>query len=304
MSIYINSKEYKIIKTLGQGGNGKVYQVLDEKDNKYYAIKTIPIHNLDEEDIKQIENEAKILSNIDDIHIVKYYDSDRNKENFNILMEYCEGSDLKKFINEYKTKNELIDEKIINEIILDICLGIKVIHQKNLIHRDLKPENLFITKENKVKIGDFGISKQLDVNNKYANTSIGTNNYMAPEVIKGESYNEKVDIWAFGCIIYELFTLNVCFESKSLFGFVDKILNKQHGKINLKKYNSKWQDLIDLLLNKQYNKRPEIDEVYKLIQNVNIYNLEFKGNKIRRINKKELHEEKIIKILNSKIIFI
>ena len=304
MSIYINSKEYKIIKTLGQGGNGKVYQVLDEKDNKYYAIKTIPIHNLDEEDIKQIENEAKILSNIDDIHIVKYYDSDRNKENFNILMEYCEGSDLKKFINEYKTKNELIDENIINEIILDICLGIKVIHQKNLIHRDLKPENLFITKENKVKIGDFGISKQLDVNNKYANTSIGTNNYMAPEVIKGESYNEKVDIWAFGCIIYELFTLNVCFESKSLFGFVDKIIYKQHGKINLKKYYSKWQDLIDLLLNKKYNKRPEIDEVYKLIENINMDNFGFKGNKIRRIYEKELHTKKNIKILKSKITFI
>ena len=90
-------------------------------------------------------------------------------------MEYCEGSDLKKFINEYKDKNELIDENIIYQIVLDICLGIKVIHQQNLIHRDLKPENLFITKDNKVKIGDFGISKQLDFNNKYAYTSIGTN---------------------------------------------------------------------------------------------------------------------------------
>ena len=171
----MNSQNYKIIKKLGQGGNGQVFQVLSEKDNKYYAIKTIPINNLSEDKINIIENEAKILSNINDIHIVKYYDSYKDNENFNILMEYCEGSDLKKFINEYKDKNELIDENIIYQIVLDICLGIKVIHQQNLIHRDLKPENLFITKDNEVKIGDFGISKQLDFNNKYAYTSIGTN---------------------------------------------------------------------------------------------------------------------------------
>ena len=88
---------------------------------------------------------------------------------------------------------------------------------------------------------------------------------MSPEVIKGENYNKKVDIWAFGCIIYELFTLNVCFESKSLYGFVNNILNKNHGKINLKIYNSKWQELIDKLLNKDYKKRPDINELYNLL---------------------------------------
>ena len=126
MGVFIN---YKIIKELGHGGNGRVYQILNKEDKKYYALKKISINSLTEEEIEIIENEAKILSTIDDIHIVKYYGSYKDKKDFNIIMEYCEGSDLKKFINEYKKKNELISEKILFDIILDICLGIKEIHK-------------------------------------------------------------------------------------------------------------------------------------------------------------------------------
>ena len=265
MSINIGSKEYKIIKELGHGAFGKVYQVLNEKENKYYALKKIELIEFCEEELELYENEAKLLSSINNAHIVKYYNSSKDNEFFYILMEYCEGSDLKQFIKEYKSKNEKIDEKNVYNMIFDICLGIKEIHQKNLIHRDLKPENIFIDKYKMIKIGDFGISKLLDNNDKYAKTTVGTNNYMAPEVIKGDKYNNKVDIWGLGCIIYELLTLSVCFESKGLYGIIDKIVNKPHGKIDTNKYNHKWQDIIDLLLKKDYKKRPNINEVYNLI---------------------------------------
>ena len=228
--ISINSHEYKKIKKLGKGGYGKVYQVLDEKENKNYAIKKIPIVDLTEEEKDFVKNEAKILSSINDEHIVKYYDSCEDDKYFNILMEYCEGSDLKKFILDYKDKNEFIKEEIIYNIALDLCLGIKVIHENNLIHRDLKPENIFIDNNCKIKIGDFGVSKKLGTNQKFAITSVGTDFYMAPEIIKGEEYNNEVDIWSYGCIIYELITLKVCFESKSRFGYVDNITKKKSWK--------------------------------------------------------------------------
>ena len=267
MSIKINTEEYEIIKQLGKGGFGEVYLVSNKKDNKKYAVKKIVINNLAEDKIKGIENEAIILSSISSEHIVKYYDSFMDSHCFYILMEYCEN-DLKKFINEHKGKNEFLDENIIYNIVLEICLGIKEIHKHNLIHRDLKPENIFINKDNKIKIGDFGISKQLNINQKYAFSAIGTNYYMAPEIIKGEKYNNKIDIWALGCIIYELFTFNICFESESLLGLVNAILEKNHGKIDLKKYNLKWQNLIDLLLKKDYKERPNIDEVYNYVNNI------------------------------------
>ena len=76
-------------------------------------------------------------------------------------MEYCDVQNLNFLINKHKEKSELIEEKIIYNIIKQICLGLKEIHSKNIIHRDLKPENIFMNKNNEIKIGDFGISKEL-----------------------------------------------------------------------------------------------------------------------------------------------
>ena len=108
---------------------------------------------------------------------------------------------------------------------------------------------------------------------------------MAPEIIKGEAYNNKVDIWSFGCIIYELFTLNVCFKSKSIYGYIENIVNKEHGKIDLSKYNPKWQELINLLLKKNYNERPDINKVYQLLIDLNKVNKE--GNDSSNSNETE-----------------
>ena len=95
-------------------------------------------------------------------------------------MEYCENSDLREFINKKKKENQLIDQIVILFIALNICIGLKEIHKNKIIHRDLKPENLFIRKDYKIKIGDFGISKKLDINEYVYNTQRGTYGYMAP----------------------------------------------------------------------------------------------------------------------------
>ena len=85
------------------------------------------------EEIKAIQNEAKILSSIDSEYIVKYYDSFSDNECFNIVMEYCDGLDLRKYINKHKEKNKLIEKDLIYHIISDICKGLKEIHNKKLI---------------------------------------------------------------------------------------------------------------------------------------------------------------------------
>jgi serine/threonine protein kinase len=182
-------------------------------------------------------------------------------------MEYCENSDLKKFIEKYKNKNQFIDQNLICSIVLDICSGIKEIHENDIIHRDLKPENIFISHDNRFKIGDFGISKKLN-RTKHAKTKgIGTSYYMAPELLKKEgNYDNKVDMWALGCIIYELFTKEVCFYCQNTLGSFNKILEGNHDKINLKIYSPEWQDLIDLLLKTDPNERPDIEEVYNKIK--------------------------------------
>ena len=265
MSEFPSLPNFKVIKKLGQGAFGAAYKVLNEEDNNYYVIKKILLKSAKENEINELKNEAKILSNLNSENIVKYYDSFTDNDSFNIIMEYCDGLDLRKFIEEHQKTNELIKKNIILHIISGICNGLKEIHKNNLIHRDLKPENLFLNADLTIKIGDFGLTKQLKDANEYAKTQAGTMLYMAPEIFKGQKYNNKVDMWALGCIIYELCTLSYCFESDSMIGLIKKITDSNHGKIDINLYGEDLQKLIDSLLNKNYEQRPSVDDIIKII---------------------------------------
>ena len=123
---------YKIIQILGQGSFGSVYKVRNEENNDIYVIKRILLKNNGGEGLKQIRNEAKILSSISSENIAKFLDSFEDNESFNIVMEYCDGLDLRKYINEHKNSKKFIKEDVIYHIILEICNGLKEIHKKNL----------------------------------------------------------------------------------------------------------------------------------------------------------------------------
>jgi len=288
MKDYPNNHKYKIIQKLGQGGFGTVYKVLNKDNNNIYVIKKILKLN-NKEEKKEIKNETNILASINNEYIVKYYESFSDDDSFNIVMEYCEGLDLRRFIDEHKKKNKFLEKELIYQIISDICLGIKEIHNKNLIHRDLKPDNLFIGSDFKIKIGDFGISKQLDIYNDYAKTPVGTLRYTAPEIIKGQKYNNKVDIWSLGCIIYELCTLNLCFDSDNMITLISKIIESKHGEINENIYGRNLQILIDLLLEKDSQKRLNIDNIITIIKK-DINKLKFE-KKIELFLQNEIYEE-------------
>ena len=281
----IDGKEYKDIGIIGRGGFGIVHKL--ERDNKYYAFKKILITYLSKEEVNKYLEEAKILSQFNNKYIVKYYYSFIEKDYFNILMEYAGNSNLKQFIINHKNKDQLIEQNVIIDIITQICLGLKEIHKNKLIHRDLTPENIFINENNKIKIGDFGVSKRLDTNNQYAFTNTGKHHYNAPEIEKGEKYDYRADIYSLGCIIYELFTLNEYYLDK---------LDEKECKIDTEIFESKWQELIDLLLKKDYNKRPSIDEVYNnyLIKNEIMLTLEINeddiGEKIYFLDNYHNHE--------------
>ena len=179
-------------------------------------------------------------------------------------MEFCDGENLRTYIDKHINDNTLIEENKISDIIRQICIGIKEIHNKKIIHRDLKPENIFISDDYKIKIGDFGISKMLD-GTSHATTGIGTWQYIAPKIVRGVKYTNKVDIWSLGCIIYELCTLKRCFDANNLINGVEKIKKGIHGKIDLNFYNENLQNMIDSLLKLNDKERPNIEEVYNLI---------------------------------------
>ena len=255
-----NKYHFKIIKEIGSGAFGSVYKIQDKNDNKIYALKKIVLNKKDKEDLDSIKKEAYLLKSIDDENIIKYIDSFFYDDSFYIITEFCSNLDLKSFINEHKKENKLINEQTIWAIISNLCNGIKAIHNKNMIHRDLKPGNIFISDNYKIKIGDFGISKILNETN-YAQTFAGTLLYMAPEMINGDKYTNKVDIWALGCIIYELCTLDYCFSDNNILKLINKINSGKHGIIDTKYYNDRLQNLIDLSLKKNYRERASIEDI-------------------------------------------
>ena len=133
-------------------------------------------------------------------------------------------------------------------------------HSKNILHRDLKNQNLFLTADGTVKIGDFGISKELPTLSGLAKTACGTPYFMPPEVCKGEPYGEKADIWAIGCILYELVFLKKPFDSDTLQGVFDKIINKPLDPF-YEEVDSNIKMLIVAMLDKDPSRRPSIWEL-------------------------------------------
>lgn len=175
-------------------------------------------------------------------------------------MEYATCGNLAEFM--YLRCPQVIKQEEILFYFCQILLGVSYIHNLDIIHRDLKAENILLTGKYGiiVKIGDFGISKML-ASAKKTSTVIGTPYYLAPELCEGQPYDTKSDIWALGCLLYEMCTHKRAFESETLVGLVKAITSGSVHPIDLFLYDRGMQDLIDSMLSILPNKRPTIKEV-------------------------------------------
>ena len=253
-------KEYLIQKKLGIGSYGTVYKVTKKDTNNFYVIKQISLFGLTPDEIKEVNLEAKILSSINSKYVVKYYDSFEEKNFLNIVMEYCDGGDLGQFIEEKKALNEPIKEDLIWNFFIKITLGLSAMHKSKILHRDLKALNIFMTKELDVKIGDLGVSKMLNHSGSFAKTLIGTPYYLSPELCEEKPYNDKSDVWALGCILYELCTFRHPFNAKNQVSLILKILKGTHDPIG-NNYSNDLQNLVNSLFEKDAKKRPSCKQI-------------------------------------------
>jgi len=274
-----NSKyigNYQIIKKIGEGSYAKIYKVKKDNSDTLYVLKNIPVSEEDYSSMNEILNESSILSNCDNIYIIKYYDSFFYNGTFNIITEFCPYGDLFGYIKFYKVRGSRIEEKIIWIIFIQLSLGLCYLHNKKILHRDIKTKNIFIKNNLTVKIGDFGIAKILSSTSSYAHTFIGTPYYISPELCKDQPYNDKSDVWALGCVLYELCTLNHPFEGGTQVEIYEKIVTQKFKSIN-PEYSSDLKRMIDLLLEKDENKRPKMKDILKMksvIDKANKYNID------------------------------
>jgi serine/threonine protein kinase len=262
-------------KLLGKGAYGKVYLVLNEEDNNFYALKSL---EKDKNCLLAFDTEINLLKKLNHQNIIRLYDSFENNTRFNIVLEYAEKGTLGSLISQNIKNFRKFKNNEIQNIILSISNGLNHLHKHNIIHRDIKPENILISKNNVYKISDFGVSR-LDNKTKLINTSIGTPYYMAPELIKGKSYNKEVDCWALGCIFYELFTLALPFVGHNMYVLSERICR---GYVSLHGIPLDYRTLIKNLLDISKHKRAKIDDVIIFYSNLEKEET-YKKNRVKQI---------------------
>eukprot|EP00698_Gefionella_okellyi_P017900 TRINITY_DN5309_c0_g1_i1.p1 TRINITY_DN5309_c0_g1~~TRINITY_DN5309_c0_g1_i1.p1 ORF type:complete len:968 (-),score=200.79 TRINITY_DN5309_c0_g1_i1:40-2943(-) len=257
-SQFVSLRQFDRIKVIGQGSFGSAVLVKHKLLNQFFVIKEINVAEMSEKERGDAANEVSVLQLLKHPNIIAYHGSFTEKGLLCIVMDYAEGGDLHEQIKQAKKK--FFSENTILDWFIQVAMALQHIHAKNVLHRDLKTQNIFLKKNGLVKLGDFGISRVLNSETEMARTVIGTPYYLSPELCEDQPYNKKSDIWALGCVLYEITTLRHAFDGQNLPALVLKILRGVYPPIP-DSYSQGLRELIDWMLQKRPEDRPDIDAV-------------------------------------------
>lgn len=250
---------YTEIKKIGEGSFGKAILVQSDDGSKL-VCKMVDVSSASPKETQDAVKEGRLLAAFKHPYVVRYRESFIDSGWLCILMDYCEGGDLARQIDQAKKKRQPIPEDQILRWITQALLALKYIHDKHVLHRDLKSSNFFLSKSGNLKMGDFGIAKVLASTAACARTQIGTPYYLSPEVCKEQPYTWPSDIWAMGCILYELCALKVPFDAANITGLVQKICRGPTPSIP-QPYSDFIRQLCTEMLNRNPSNRPSAESI-------------------------------------------
>jgi eukaryotic-like serine/threonine-protein kinase len=214
--------KYKFDKFLG-GGMSHVYMATDTLINRTVVVKILTDSGMQDEDTKKrFLREARTAGNISHENIVRVYDFGELEGRPFMVMEYLQGNDLRDAITNSQLPR--LREKL--SVLVQLARAMHHIHGQSIIHRDLKPENVFLTAAGNVKLMDFGIAKTKDLSITRTGYTLGTPYYMAPEQVTSKDVTGMVDVYAFGIVMFELFSATKPYKADSVHEVFFKILNE------------------------------------------------------------------------------
>jgi len=254
---------YDPLRVLGEGSFGKVYLMRDKKARALVCVKVIKLRNIPRKEREACKKEVDLLRRLNHPNICGYRGSfmSRNKDSLCIVMEFCDGGDLSDVIK--KAGRRLFREEKVLHYFVQMALGLHYMHERRILHRDLKTQNIFLLGTGRLVLGDLGICKVLEGTQDFAKTCIGTPYYMSPEIFKNKPYSHKADIWALGCVLYEMTTLKHAFDGSSINQLASKIIKGRYPPIS-SRYSAHLKDLITAMLQVNANKRPSIERILTL----------------------------------------
>ena len=293
---------------LGKGAFGEVWKVTHDNSKKIYCIKMMNKREIYEQKlINQINKEISIMYNINHPYSIKLYNHFEDNEKIYLIMELATNGNLYNFIqNKKHQKNKTKD--MIKKIIIQTIEIIKYLHSFNIVYRDIKPENILLDKDFNIKLCDYGWASYF-TSGHFLNTFCGTPEYVSPEIIKKYPYNEKVDIWGIGVLIFELVFGYPPFSSNLN---EDRFKNIKEGKINWPEDldDNELKDLIEKILKinpterlslEDIEKHPWLNDTYKKMKEDKLTNDTFKNKEMSQteIYKTNIMNNGISKLFNS-----
>lgn len=217
---------YEVLRVLGKGAMGVVYEGRDPNLDRRVAIKTVKVENLSEEAAAEYEHrfrtEARSAARLQHPNIVSVYDSDRDGDVAFLVMEYIQGDDLKHHLDRgvrYSLEQSL-------KIIRDLLSALDYAHKQGIVHRDIKPANLLIEPGGRVKLTDFGVARIQDSGEatRTQGSMVGTLKYMAPEQVQGQKIDSRADLFSAGVCLYQLLTDKRPFDGDNDFSIIHQII--------------------------------------------------------------------------------
>ena len=248
-------------KPIGKGAFGEVWKVTHENSKKVYCVKILSKRDIFEQKlINQINKEISIMYNINHPYSIKLYNHFEDNDKLYLIMEPASNGNLYSFIENNKNQ-KIKSNETIKKIIIQTIEIIKYLHSLNIIYRDIKPENLLLDKDNNIKLCDYGWATYITPG-KFLTVYCGTPEYVSPEMLKKYAYNEKVDIWGIGVLIFELVFGYAPFASSFN---EDRYNNIKAGKINWPKELGEdytlLKDLIEKILKVNPNERISLEQI-------------------------------------------